>query len=147
MIGSAESRTRMTCSMLLMAATLLASACGGGGDTTPYEDAIAEANARESEARILGVGNPCSEAAQCASLAFLSPSTDCAVWTYKPYSLTSPTAVAAGAAAIAQNDSAAAARTLAPHQSSPCLGRIGAPPVLMCSANLCMAVPPPSRSL
>ena len=114
-------------------------ACGGGSDSAAYEQAVDLANAKEAEARSLAADNPCNQASQCGTVAFLTPTGDCAALSYKPYSLVSSTAAAASAAASQQQELASRARTLAPPSGIACAAMVIAPPPLACNASKCQA--------
>ena len=93
--------------MSVVIATL--TACGGGGsDQSAYQQALAIADAKEAEARLLAVDAPCEQVSQCDSVGFTDPRAPCGMWSFKPYSLVSSTA----AAAKAGHTSAAAKATV-----------------------------------
>lgn len=119
----------------LLVVVLLAS-CGGSG-TNAYIEAVDLANKKEAEARAAGVASPCSDVSQCAVLTFQSPLPICEIWTYKSYSLVSPTAAAASAAAVQQNVLARQALALAPPSNVSCSAVVPSAPVLTCSASTC----------
>ena len=125
-------------SSLALALTL--AGCGGGTDTAAFQQAVDLANAKESEARALAVEDPCTQLSECGTVAFLSPLQSCATWTYKPYSLVSPTAAAASAAAVEQRKLAGQAGTLAPPSNVGCAAVVADPPSLSCSAGKCRAI-------
>jgi len=55
-------------------------ACGGGGsDLTTYLQAIALADAKQAEARVLAVDTPCDQASQCGTVSFIDPRNQCAL--------------------------------------------------------------------
>ena len=89
--------------------------CGGGSDTSAYQQAVDAANAQEAQARSLAADDPCQQVSECATVAFLAPTGNCASLSYKAYSLVSSTAAAA---------SAAAAPAANPCQPSPYAGTI-----------------------
>lgn len=124
------------CGLLL---TLLA-ACGGGGDSdNGYTDAVAKANAKEAQATTLAATSPCTSAAQCDNLAFLSPTAQCSTYSYKPYSLVASSAAAASAAAAEQRELAGKAMQLGPASGIACVAVVGTPPALACRASACQA--------
>ena len=120
---------------LYLIAALAVAACGGAAER---DDAVGDANEAEARARSLGVAEPCSDASQCSVLVFFPPE-GCVLTTYQPYSLVSPTAAAASAAAADQNLAALRARALTPPPTGGCTGVIYLPPVLTCSAGRCQA--------
>jgi len=139
-----NARARAAAAMLAVACL---TACGGSDtdETQPsdaYRQAVADANAKETEARALGVGNPCATTQQCANLQFSVPDAGCATLRFKPYSLVSPSAVAASAAAGEQTALAAKARALAPRSDLVCPAVVETPPVLACVAGQCQAATP-----
>ena len=92
----------MSIQSLSLFAFVALAACGGS-DSDPYQEAVSAANKKEAEARAAGVTSPCADTSQCGVLTFQSPTPTCANWSYKPYSLVSPTAAAASAAAQEEN--------------------------------------------
>jgi hypothetical protein len=114
-------------------------ACGGGANEGAFEHAVEQAAAKEAEARALGADTPCTEQAQCSYLTFQSPYGACGDWRYKPYSLTSPTAAAASAAAVSQNELARRAIALAPPSDTLCPAVVAPPPSVSCIASTCRA--------
>jgi hypothetical protein len=111
--------------------------CGGGASPNAYEQAVAQANAAEAEARALGVPAPCAQASECGILSFLSPTSQCSNWSYAPYSLVSATAAAASSATARQNDLASSAQSLMPGGRIPCPYMPVRPPGAVCIANAC----------
>ncbi|MBI3349025.1 MAG: hypothetical protein HY020_17670 [Burkholderiales bacterium] len=111
-------------------------ACGGGGSDR-YQEAIDAANKKEAEARAAGVTSPCATVSQCGVLTFQSPMPSCSNWSYKPYSIASPSAAAASAAAAEQNVLARQALALAPASGTVCPAVVPPVPVLTCVANTC----------
>jgi hypothetical protein len=117
----------------------LLAGCGGGSDTSAYEQAVDAANAQEAQARSLATDNPCQQVSQCGTVAFLAPTGNCASLSYKAYSLVSPTAAAASAAAAQQQALASQARALAPSPGMACAAMVIAPPQIACNASTCQA--------
>ena len=117
----------------------LLAGCGGASDTSAYQQAVDAANAQEAQARSLAADSPCQQASQCGTIAFLAPTGNCASLSYKAYSLVSPTAAAASAAAIQQQTLASQARALAPSSGIQCGAMVVAPPQLACNASTCQA--------
>lgn len=116
--------------------------CGGGdSDTAAYQQAIDLANAKESEARMLGADTPCDHASQCSALGFTDPKDPCGMWYFKPYSLVSSTASAAKTASDLQRELAAMARELSSQPDVACIAIIKVPPVLACVASRCVPLP------
>ena len=122
---------------LLFVLSAIVASCGGT-EPDPYQVAVAKANAKQSEAQALALDTPCSEAAQCATLVFSSPTAVCLTLSYIPYSLAAPTAAAASAAAADQRSIAATAMSLAPDGPRPCTLQLPLPPVPACSSNVCI---------
>lgn len=129
-------------SMCALALATLA-ACGGdaGPDDKAYRQAVAQAQDKQAEATALAVTSPCSEDAHCANLQFYDPAAHCADPSYKPYSLTSPTAAAASAAAADERAKAAYAISIQPATYA-CTQAIVAPPKVGCVVNTCQTVAP-----
>lgn len=111
-------------------------ACGGSS-SEQHQEAVDQANRKEAEARAAGVASPCANVSQCGVLVFLEPSTTCPRFSYKAYSLVSPSAPAASAAAEQQVVLAALAVSLAPPSQVTCIPFVALPPVLSCVANAC----------
>jgi len=135
---------RYLCSVLasLFAATLLACGAGGGDPSEPrYDDLVAQAAAKESEARALAVSSPCTQASQCAALAFLAPTGICPVQSLVAYSLVASSASAASAAATEQVRLAAEARAMRPTTPAPCPIPLPGTPGLACASNTCSLAP------
>ena len=117
------------------------SGCGGGGtDLSAYLQAIGLADAKEAVARQLAVDTPCDHASQCGTVSFVDPTSQCPMPTYVPYSLVSPSAVAAKAAADQQRELAAQARMLSLQPFVPCIALIILPPSSVCMASRCQVV-------
>lgn len=68
--------------IFLMISILILASCGGGEDSAQYQRLLEQANAKEVEARSLGVDTPCQQTSQCGLLTFLEPAA-CLVSTYK----------------------------------------------------------------
>jgi hypothetical protein len=79
---------------------------------------------------------------QCASLQLVTPEGHCGAPYYRPYSLATPTADAASAAAADERALAIHAISLAPPPMVACTTLVVAPPTLGCVANTCQAVAP-----
>ena len=126
----------MSIRCLSLFAYVALAACGGS-DSDPYQEAVSAANKKEAEARAAGVTSPCADASQCGVLTFQSPTPTCVNWNYKTYSLASPTAAAASAAAQEQNVLARQALVLAPPSNIACPAVVPAVPVLTCVASTC----------
>jgi len=126
--------SRLACGLLL----LTLAACGGGG-SNGFDEAVAKADAKQAEAQTLAADSPCSSAAQCSSLAFLSPTAVCSTYSYKPYSLVATSASAASAAAAEQRDLANQAIRLGPNSGVACVAIVNPPPALACRASACQA--------
>jgi len=123
-------------------ATLLAAltGCGGGGfDLTAYLHAVALADAKEAEARLLAMDTPCVQVSQCGTVGFTDPRDPCGMWSFKPYSLVSSTAAVAKAASDQQRELAARARELSAQPNVACLMLVKIPPELACAASTCVA--------
>ena len=114
---------------------LLVAACGGSD--SPYEEAVARADKKEAEARALAVASPCADVSQCAYLPLLSPRVPCPYWSYKAYSLVSPTSGAASAAAAEHHALVEEALRVAPNTGISCIPEGPVPPPLTCTANAC----------
>jgi hypothetical protein len=125
----------MSIQRLPLLAFVALGACGGS-DSDPYQEAVSAANKKEAEARAAGVTTPCADTSQCGVLTFQGPQT-CGNWSYKPYSLVSPTAAAASAAAQEQNVLARQALLLAPPSNIFCPAVVPPVPVLTCVASTC----------
>jgi len=106
-----------------------------------YQQAIDLANAKESEARLLGVDSPCDQVSQCSTLGFTDPKDPCGMWYFKPYSLVSTSASAAKVASDQQRELATRARALSSQRDVACIAIIKVPPVLACVASRCVPVP------
>jgi len=118
--------------------------CGGGSggsSTDDYQEALDQANAAQAQAVTLAAASPCDAAQQCGVLSLTQPAGHCAVASYRPYSLVSPTAEAASAAAADERTLAARAVSLSPPTA--CSQAIQVPPSAVCVAHTCQAAQPP----
>ena len=131
--------TRFT--LLALTALSLAS-CGGGSNSNDYQTALDQADADRAEALSLAPASPCNAVQQCGALTLVQPQGHCAATGYTPYSLVSPTAEAASAAAADERVQAARAISLAPPPATACTTLVVAPPTLGCVANACQAIAP-----
>ena len=111
--------------------------CGGDSSNDEYEQALDQANTAQAQAIALAVPSPCNAAAQCGVLSLTTASAHCAVADYHVYSLVSPTADAASAAAANERVLAEQAVSLAP--PSACTASIQPRPTPACVANTCQA--------
>jgi hypothetical protein len=139
-VGASLRKTTMRITVLALLTALLNGCGGGDSDTVAYQQAIELANAKESEARVLGVDSPCDQVFQCSALGFTDPKDPCGMWYFKPYSLVSATALAAKAASDQQRELAARARALSPQPNVACIAIVKVPPVLACTASKCVPV-------
>ncbi len=114
--------------------------CGGDSSNDDYQQALDQANAAQAQAISLAVPSPCNAAAQCAVLTLTTASGHCAVPDYHAYSLVSPTADAASAAAVNERLLAEQAVSLSPQ--TPCPDSIRVPPTAACVANTCQLAGP-----
>ena len=128
-------------STLFMLALLPLVSCGGSG-SDDYQTAVDQADAKRAEAISLAPASPCNAVQQCANLAMVQPQGHCAALDYRPYSLVSPTADAASAAAAEERVLAERAVSLAPPPMTACSALVVEPPTLGCVANTCQAVAP-----
>lgn len=123
--------------------TVALGACGGGGldgDADAWAEAAARADRQEAEARRLGVAAPCASDAQCGVMVFMRTEPSCTPLKYHVYSLVSPTAAAASAAAERQIQLAFVAYGLASTEEISCPGLAGwIPPVPECRADACVS--------
>lgn len=121
----------------------LLAACGGGGgegESKEYQAAVTRANAKQDQAQTLGADSPCTSAAQCGHLTFLSPTSPCSSYSYKPYSLVATSAAAASAAAAEQRELAGKALQLAPSSGTACAAFVNPAPPLACRASACQVL-------
>ena len=125
---------------IALALVSLASCGGDSSNDDGYEQALAQANTAQAQAIALAVPTPCNAAAQCAVLTLTSASGHCAVPDYHAYSLVSPTADAASAAAPNERLLAEHAVSLSPQAACP--DSITVPPTATCVANTCQLVLP-----
>jgi hypothetical protein len=131
----------MRIAVLALLAGLMGGCGGGDSNMAGYQQAIDLANAKESEARLLGVDSPCDQVSQCSTLGFTDPKDPCGMWYFKPYSLLSNTASAAKAASDQQRELATKARELSSQPNVACIAIVKVPPVLACIASKCVPVP------
>ena len=115
---------RMPALLSAIATACLLAACGGGSDSAPaatqptqeeqYAALTAEATAARAEVVENAASGPCDSDAQCSSLTLRDYSPVCPFNTVVDYSLASPTAAAARAAAERYDRAASEAAALAP---------------------------------
>lgn len=123
-----------------LAFLMLLAGCGGGGDSSPLsqvETLRAQALAKEAEARALAVDQPCLIDSQCGALNILPTDLNCTRPAPKAYSLVSPTAAQAEAAATAQRSYATQLMNMNP-PSVICPMIAPAAPVVACEAQKCV---------
>jgi hypothetical protein len=128
-------------SALALMALSLAS-CGGDSGSDDYQMTIDQVNAKQAEAISLAASSPCNAVQQCGNLMLSQPLFHCTTLSYRAYSLVSPTADAASAAAADERTLAGRAAMLAPPPDTACPASVVAPPQLACVANTCQAVAP-----
>jgi hypothetical protein len=128
---------------LLALASIALASCGGGSGSDEYQMTLQQANAKEAEAIALAPPSPCSQVQQCANLALTQASGHCTGASYRPYSLVSPTAEAASAAAAQERALAVHAVEIAPPPITACTTLVSQPPSLACVANTCQAATAP----
>ncbi len=128
-------------SLLALALVSLAS-CGGDSSSDDYQMAIDQAAAKQAEAIALAPASPCSAVQQCSALSFVEPMGHCTSQRFQAYSLATPTADAASAAAADERALAIHAVALAPPPVTACAQVISSPPSLACVASTCQAVAP-----
>jgi len=119
---------RTTSYLVIVSASLVIAACGGSSETEAvapqptqaeqYQSLLISANEARVEAVALAASGPCTSDGQCASLAFRSSLPPCYETTTIVYSLATPTAAAASAAAAKYNTIAGEAESIAPPSSS-----------------------------
>ena len=116
-------------------------ACGGdaSSDADAYPTAVQQASDKQAEAIALAPASPCNAVQQCANLAFVEPNGHCSSMAYHAYSLASPTADAASAAAADERTLAQHAVDIAPGPAQACVASIVLPPNLACVTNTCQA--------
>jgi len=126
---------------LLALALISLGSCGGdsASDSSDYETTLQQANAEEAEAISLAPASPCSQVQQCGYLTFVNTSGHCSTTRYVPYSLVSPTAAAASAAAADEVALATHALDIAPPSSTACTASIALPPTLACVSSTCVS--------
>ena len=123
--------------LIAFALAALASCGGDSSGTDDYQAALDAADAKRAEAVALAPASPCSAVQQCGNLAFVQAQGHCSSMDYRPYSLVSPTADAASAAAAEERALAAHAVAIAPPPPTACTAAITLPPALACAANTC----------
>ena len=131
---------KTTFGALALASLASLASCGGDSTNDEYQQALAEENAAQAQAVSLAASSPCNAPTQCGVLTLSIASDRCEVPQYLVYSLVSPTADAASAAAA--NERSIADRVVTLGQPSACVASIPVPPTPACSANACVAAPP-----
>jgi len=126
--------------LVALALASLASCGGGSSSADDYQQALDQADAAQAQAVTLAVASPCNAVQQCGVLLLTQPAGHCAVASYRPYSLVSPTADAASAAAANERTLAEHAVSLSPPTA--CSQSIQVPPSAVCVANTCQAAQP-----
>jgi len=127
--------------LLALALASLASCGGDSASESDYQQAVDQANAAHAQAIALAVPTPCDSSQQCAILTLASPSAGrCTISDYHAYSLVSPTADAASAAAANERMLAQQAASLSPPTACPT--SIVLPPTAACVANSCQTAQP-----
>ena len=142
----ASMRILSLCSIVF---TVAVAACGGGSDKVPSADAqettesqylalLQEAQQQKVEAIRLASDGPCSSDNQCSTLSFREPLPPCYFVSSTDYSLVSPTAAAASAAAANYDSLAKQAEAIAPpsNVSGSCFVNSNGLP-LICLENRC----------
>ena len=125
---------------LLLAPMALASCGGDSGSSGDDQSVLDQMNAAQAQAVALAASQPCNAAAQCGVLTLTQVSGHCTAPDYRVYSLVSPTADAASAAAASERALAEQAANLAP--PSACTASVRVPPEAACVAGTCQASPP-----
>jgi hypothetical protein len=138
---------RMVRPSLCALAWVSLAACGGGAspdasNSNDYQMAVDAAGAKQAEAVSLAPASPCNAVQQCANLTFVEPMGHCSALSYRPYSLASPTADAASAAAAEERALANHAVAIAPPPPTACTAAITLPPNLACMASTCQVALP-----
>jgi hypothetical protein len=118
-----------------LALTLALAGCGGGSGADDAAALAQQAAAEKANAEALAASSPCSATSQCGRLALATASGSCVLPDYRAYSLVSPTAEAASAAAA--RDVALAQRSADVSTPTPCSQAIVAPGTPACVANAC----------
>ena len=126
--------------LLALALSSLASCGGDSASESDYQQAVDQANAASAQAIALAVPTPCNATPQCAILTLAVPSGRCAIPDYHAYSLVSPTADAASAAAANERVLAEHAASLSP--AAACPASIERPPTAACVSNTCQTAQP-----
>jgi hypothetical protein len=138
----------MRCTSLnLLLCSLLLTSCGGSdqlfvsGPTQEeqYQALLTQAGQSMTEAQALAAREPCNTSSQCSSLVLQSQVTPCPFRTVIDYSLISPTAEAASAAASRYNTLQMQAKAIAPphNTSGSCFENVDLTP-LNCVSNKCV---------
>jgi hypothetical protein len=133
---------RKTSSIVFVSALVSLASCGGDSGSDDYQTALARADAKQAEAIALAPASPCNAVQQCANLSLVEPQGHCSLASYRPYSLASPTADAASAAAADERALADHAVAIAPPPVTACTALVVLPPGLACVSNACQAVAP-----
>lgn len=128
--------------VLLAVALVSLASCGGDSGSDDYQTALDAASAKQAEAIALAPASPCNAVQQCANLTFVEPNGHCTAVNYRPYSLASPTAEAASAAAADERALALHAVAIAPPPMTACATLVTLPPNLACMANTCQVATP-----
>ena len=126
-------------SLAPLAFLLVLAGCGGGDGPalSEVEQLRARALAKEAEARSLAVDQPCLLDMQCGALSLKPTDAACTYPAPKPYSLISPTATQAEAAATQQRSYATQLMNTNP-PSVICPAIAPAVPVVACEAQKCV---------
>lgn len=120
------------------AALALTAALAGCGGDSGADDAAAlaqQAATEKANAEALAASSPCSATPQCGRLALATATGSCVISDYRAYSLVSPTADAASAAAA--RNVALAQRSADVSPPTPCSQAIVAPGTPACVASAC----------
>ena len=125
-------RTALSSSIIVLSQV----ACGGGSSAA-YENARGAADAKEAQARTLGVASPCTTVDQCGTLMFGKTTNGCEQAATLVYSKVSPTARQAEAVTHEQQALAAQAIAMAPAYPLACPQLIYGP-VPICTSNACV---------
>jgi predicted small lipoprotein YifL len=146
-MGLVRSRLKRCLPMGALAVLALLAACGGGGELglpapdpqEAYRQLTTSANSKLDEARTLASDTPCTQTAQCSVLNFDAGRTPCENPASIDYSLASPTAAAASAAATAYSSLMQQANALgvAPATTGSCFVEAPFLP-LVCQENRCV---------
>ncbi len=125
--------------LVVLGLAALASCGGDSAMSDDYQAALDATASKRAEALTLATVSPCSAVQQCANLALVQPNGHCSSTDYHPYSLASPTAAAASAAAADERALAQHAVAIAPPPITACTAVVTLPPDLACTANVCQA--------